>query len=84
MSTQTWSGRGFYTDHLASIQAGAVLVRGLPAGSAGSNAPANLALSSTPAAFVIGPDLTAMLTAPMTIKRIPARPASPAVELLAA
>jgi hypothetical protein len=84
MSTPTWPGRGFYTDHFTSIPASAVLVRGMPAGSAGSSAPANAALSSTPAAFVIGPDLSAMHTAPMTIKRIPARPASPAVELLAA
>jgi hypothetical protein len=84
MSTPTQPGRGFYTDHFTNIQAGAVLVRGLPAGSAGSSAPANPALSSTPAAFVIGPDLAAILTASTTIKRIPARPASPAVELLAA
>jgi hypothetical protein len=84
MSTQTWSGRRNYTDFFTRVPAGAVLVSGLPAGSAGSSGPFNLTLSSNPAAFAIGADLAAILTAPVTMKRVPCRPASPALELLAA
>ena len=84
MSTQTWSGRGFYTDCFTGVPAGAVLVRGLPVGSAGSTGPVNLALSNSPAAFAIGPDLVAIVTASATMKRFPYRPASPVAELLAA
>jgi hypothetical protein len=84
MSTQSWSGRGYYTDFSTSVPAGAVRVRGLPPGSAGSSGPFNVALSSRPAAFAIGPDLGAILTASVTIKRVPYRPALPALELLAA
>jgi hypothetical protein len=82
------TGRGSYTNFFTSIPASDVAVRGLPSGSAGSRAPLNPALSSTPALFAISPDLAHLFTAPATRKLMPARPAThamaPSLERLAA